>query len=257
MAADRTRDMLTVSPSLSDQAYRALRKMITDGELAWGERITERSLGERLGVSATPVREAFRRLEHERLIERRDGRNVTVADPAATDLAKLNLIQAALRGVAARLAAESATDDELTAIKNSYQLSITQRSTVQNLTPAQRISVTREFHGLIDRAAHSEILLDMIATTTAFDLGERVRAVETLRERYPAEKGLDEHREILEALLARDGERAEQLMRAHLTRTGDFFLELRRLADNEIGATARSDNHGGANKESTGKELRG
>ena len=256
MAADRTPDMLTMSPSLSDQAYRALRKMITDGELAWGERITERSLGERLGVSATPVREAFRRLEHERLIERRDGRNVTVANPAATDLAKLSIIQAALRGVAARLAAESATDGELTAIKESYELSIAQRATGSGVTPAQRISVTREFHGLIDRAAHSDVLLDMIATSTAFDLGERVRAAETLRERYPSEQGLDEHREILEALLVRDGERAERLMRKHLTRTGNFFLALRRSVDGDIEPALLNGSHDGADETSADETPR-
>jgi len=234
MAVGRTADMLTVGPSLSDQAYRAVRKMITDGELAWGERITERALGGRLGVSATPIREAFRRLEHERLIERRDGRTVTVADPAASDLAHLNTIQAALRGVAARLAAESATEDELTAIRDSYELSMRQRSQNPGLSPTKRISVTRQFHGLIDRAAHSDVLLDMIATSTAFDLSERVRAVETLGERYPADTGLDEHQKILAALEARDGERVERLMRAHLTRAGDFFLALRKTVDGEL-----------------------
>lgn len=234
MTVDRsTSDMLVTSPSLSDQAYRAIRRMITDGDIHWGERITERALGERLGVSATPVREAFRRLEHERLIERRDGRNVTVVDPEASDLAKLNAIQAALRGVAARLAAEHASDEELDAIRESYELSRTQRESADP-SPRKRISVTRQFHGLIDSAAHSAVLLDMIATTTAFDLNERVRAVETLKERYPAGIGLDEHHEILTALLARDGEKAERLMRAHLTRTGAFFTALREVVDGNV-----------------------
>ena len=216
---------LSTGPSLSDQAYRALREMIVDGKLAAGERITERALGDLLGVSPTPIREAFRRLEHERLIERLDGRTVTVAAPSHDDLRKVNLIQAALRGVAARLAAEAGTDAELAAIRAAHERS-RHRLRAAETSAAGPIATTRGLHELIDRAAHSPLLSDMIATATAFDLAERIRAVETLREHYPT-TGLDEHDEIVSAILARDGESAEQLMRAHLTRTGDFFLALR------------------------------
>jgi DNA-binding GntR family transcriptional regulator len=216
---------LHTGPSLSNQAYRAVRRMIVDGTLAPGERVTERSLGDALGVSPTPVREAFRRLEQERLIERRDGRIVTVAAPGIDDLRKLNLIQAALRGVAARLAAEGGTDDEFAAIRATHGRSQDPSRRAKS-SPSARIATTRGLHELIDRAAHSALLSDMIATTTAFDIAERVRAAETLRERYPT-TGLEEHAAIVEAITARHGERAENLMRAHLTRTGEFFLALR------------------------------
>ncbi len=216
---------LSSGPSLSDQAYRALRQMIVEGALSPGERITERALGDRLGVSPTPIREAFRRLEHERLIERRDGRTVTVTAPSPDDLRKVNLIQAALRGVAARLAAECATDEELAAIRTAHERSHNPARRGR-ASPAARIAATRGLHELIDRAAHSPVLSDMIATATAFDLAERVHAAETLRDRYPT-VGIDEHGQIVAALLAREGERAESLMQAHLTRTGEFFLALR------------------------------
>src|SRR5450756_736617 len=96
-----------------DQAYVVLRREISEGELPAGGRVTERGLAEQLGVSPTPVREAIRRLEHERLLERLDGRTLTVAQPTVHRLFELNLIEAALAGVAAGLAAESATDDEI------------------------------------------------------------------------------------------------------------------------------------------------
>ena len=227
MPAEEVIAPLSTGPSLSLQAYRALRQMIVDGTLSSGERITERALGDRLGVSATPIREAFRRLEHERLIERLDGRIVTVAAPGPDELRKVNLIQASLRGLAARLAAEEATDAELAAIRAAHERSRSQRL---KASPGTRIATTSGLHELIDRAAHSPVLSDMIATTTAFDLAERVHAAETLRERYPS-TGIAEHGQIVDALLARDGERAEALMRAHLLRTGDFFLGLRSDAD--------------------------
>jgi DNA-binding GntR family transcriptional regulator len=221
---------LSTGPTLSDQAYSALRQMIVDGRLSAGERVTERALGGLLGVSPTPIREALRRLEQERLIERRDKRDVRVASPSPVDLRKLNLIQAALRGVAARLAAEYGTDEELAAILAAQQRS---QDPVRRTkaSPSAQVATTRGLHELIDRAAHNAVLSDMIATTTAFDLAERVRAAETLRRDYPA-TGIDEHAEIVDALVARDGERAEHLMRAHLIRTGEFFLTLRDVAPN-------------------------
>src|ERR1700722_16036107 len=113
--AERVDDVrkLTTGPTLSDQAYRALREEITTGELKPGQRVTERALAEHLGVSPTPVREALQRLEHERLIERDAVRAIRVAEPSVDRLHELSLIEAALRGVAARLAAERATDQEV------------------------------------------------------------------------------------------------------------------------------------------------
>src|SRR5260370_40313115 len=106
------RPKLTTGPTLSDQAYRALREEITSGALQPGQRLTERSLAEHLGVSPTPVREALQRLEHERLIERDAVRAIRGADPSVARLHELSLIESALRGVAARLAAERAADHE-------------------------------------------------------------------------------------------------------------------------------------------------
>ena len=95
---------LTTGPSLADQAYDALREDITTGRLNAETRITERLLAQRLGVSPTPVREALTRLEHEHLIERGDGNAIRVAQPSLSRLHELSLIEAALRGVAARIA---------------------------------------------------------------------------------------------------------------------------------------------------------
>ncbi len=107
---------LTTGPTLSDQAYRALRAEITSGELKPGQRVTERALADHLGVSPTPVREALQRLEHERLIERDAVRSIRVAEPSVARLYELALIEVALRGAAARLAAERATEAEVKAI---------------------------------------------------------------------------------------------------------------------------------------------
>jgi DNA-binding GntR family transcriptional regulator len=100
---------LTTGPTLSDQAYNALRGDITSGQFKPGQRVTERALALHLGVSPTPVREALQRLEHERLIERDSVRAIRIAEPSADRLYELAVIEAALRGAAARLAADRAT----------------------------------------------------------------------------------------------------------------------------------------------------
>src|SRR3984957_18604941 len=110
------RPKLTTGPTLSDQAYKALREDITTGALQPGQRLTERSLAEHLGVSPTPVREALQRLEHERLIERDTVRAIRVADPSLARLHELSLIEVALRGASARLAAERAPAAEGAAV---------------------------------------------------------------------------------------------------------------------------------------------
>jgi DNA-binding GntR family transcriptional regulator len=215
---------LEIAPTLSDQAYRTLREMITSGELSAREPVTERLLAERLGVSPTPVREALRRLEHERLIERPGRRTLRVAAPSHRRLYELSIVEGALRGSAARLAAQAATEAELQAISVVFEAS---QQSLEGGDPSraeQALALTRRFHDLIDRAAHSEILVDMIATTTAFDMTARRRAIETLGENYPVEEGQGQHEQILAALVARDGERAEQLMRDHIREAGEFFL---------------------------------
>jgi DNA-binding GntR family transcriptional regulator len=212
---------LSTGPTLGDQAYGALREEIISGKLKPGERLTERNLAHRLGVSPTPIREALGRLEHEHLIERTETRRIQVARPSRRRLYELVLMEAALRGVAARLAAENATDQELAAIDKTHR-----QFTDLVLSPERALATTRKLHDLIDRASHNDALVRMISTATAFDWQFRL---ETLREIYgPNRKAvLDRHREhgrIVKALKSRDGERAEDLMRRHILGANDAYL---------------------------------
>lgn len=215
---------LSTGPTLADQAYRALREDIIEGRLQPGERITERQLAERLGVSPTPVREALGRLEHEHLIERSGTRRIQVAEPSHKRLFELTLIEAALRGVAARLAAENATTSEIAAMRRLYE-----GFTDVSLAPERALALTRELHAGIDRASHNETLISMIATATAFDWDFRIT---TVREIFGPDRGRvmerhREHGEIIEAIAARDGARAERLMREHITVVTDAFLQVK------------------------------
>jgi DNA-binding GntR family transcriptional regulator len=205
--------LLAAGPRLADQAYRALRGEIISGRLKPGQRLTERHLAERLQVSPTPVREALQRLEHEHLITRTDTRRIQVAEPSTTRLYELTLIEAALRGAGARLAAENATDEELLVIERAHA-----QFTTLTASPERALAAARRLHELIDAASHSETLITMIATATAFDWKFRLETITEIFGPNP-KSALDRHHEhgqIVEALRARDGERAEELMRRHV-----------------------------------------
>jgi DNA-binding GntR family transcriptional regulator len=217
------RSVLSVGPTLGDQAYWALREEIITGKFKPGERITERHLAARLGVSPTPIREALQRLEHEHLIERTDTRRIQIAEPSAHRLYELTLIEAALRGVGARLAAENATDRELAEIQKTHA------SFVDSVTPEVALAAARKLHQQIDQASHNETLITMIGTATAFDWQFRV---ETLPELYGDNRKValnrhHEHGRIVEALQRRDGESAERLMRDHILGATAAFLRAR------------------------------
>ncbi|HEY0688452.1 MAG TPA: GntR family transcriptional regulator, partial [Kribbella sp.] len=101
------------SSTLGDQAYAAIRDAIVAGTLPRGEKVTERGLAESLNISPTPVREAIRRLEQDRLVERIGPRSVRVAKFGEKELREVTLIEDALRALSARLAAENATTGQI------------------------------------------------------------------------------------------------------------------------------------------------
>ena len=212
---------LTTGPTLADQAYRVLREEIISGKLEPGERITERDLAARLSVSPTPIREALSRLEHEHLIERTETRRLIVAEPSIRRLYELTLMEAALRGVGARLAAENASDRELADIKAAHA-----RFT-ELISPPEMLAAARDLHRLIDEASHNDVLIKMIATATAFDLKFRV---ETIPDIYAGNRKAviarhREHGRIVAAIVRRDGEAAEELMRSHILGATAAFIK--------------------------------
>ena len=223
------RPKLTTGPTLSDQAYKALREDITTGALKPGQRLTERGLAEHLGVSPTPVREALQRLEHERLIERDAVRAIRVTDPSVARLRELSLIEVALRGVAARLAAERATAAEVKAILAACDRAeaLADNNDWDEARVRELLEVTRGFHRLIDEAAHTQTLIDMISTATAFDWSFRLKwSVESHQDAASLHRSLEQHRRVAAAIAARDGTAAEEAMRHHTGSRAEAYLAI-------------------------------
>jgi DNA-binding GntR family transcriptional regulator len=191
-----------------EAAYRFIRSAIQGGQLKPGERLREIELAQQVGLSRTPIREALSRLETEGLVAHDPARGVVVAELDYSMVTELYYMREVLEGTAARLAAQHASDVEISILDDLCQQ---YEAALQDPTA---LSVSnRRFHETLYRCSHNRYLLHMVTvlhdalsllgTTT---LGNPERAAETLRE----------HRAVVTAIRARDAEAAEQALRAHI-----------------------------------------
>jgi DNA-binding GntR family transcriptional regulator len=218
------------SGTTAEAVYRALRHGIVHGKLAPGERLRSDALANALRVSRTPVREALRKLEAEGLVEHA-GSRLVVRALSEQDLTELFYVREALEGMAARLAAENATPSEIAEIRELLDDMEAVRG--RGALGALR-QLTGEFHLLVSRAAHNNRLTQ--ALTALLDNVRKIQT-STLFGEGRAAQALQEHRDLLAAIAARDGDRAEMLARAHRRKT----LELRKIMLREQLRKSRAD----------------
>ncbi|MDI5987565.1 GntR family transcriptional regulator [Halomonas sp. M4R5S39] len=208
--------------SLAQEAYRVLQRMIVHGELAPGERIVEPVLCEQLGISRTPLREALRMLATEGLVTMRRNRNAVVTRIDASELEHLFEVEAGIESLAAGLAASRMTNTEL------KRLEALQERLERLLAKGDRnayFELNQRIHGLIVAGAKNPVLEE----THRSLLGRLERARYLALDRLGRwQESTEEHREILEALKARDGERARRLLADHVQHTGDAIATLNR-----------------------------
>ncbi|MFC5803079.1 GntR family transcriptional regulator [Streptomyces formicae] len=222
-----TLPQLSSPVTLGDQAYAAIREAIVTGVLKRGEKVTERGLADSLSISATPVREALRRLGQDRLVERVGPRSVRIAKFDEDELREFTMIEDVLRALSARLAAEKSTAAqrrEMRACLDRADALRDEIGAVEAGSSQERdlvigiLDCMRRFHALVDQASGNATLIQMLHTVDAFGADERRRSVltEVRGERRDAvAERYQEHRAIFDAIAAGDGERAEELMRAH------------------------------------------
>jgi DNA-binding GntR family transcriptional regulator len=208
--------------SLAEQAYRAIREGIATGLFSAGERVTERGLATRLNVSATPVREALRRLEQEGLIERVSARELRVVDHSSGTLRELLLTGAGLRAMEARFATHKITEAALDRMAALVEAMASERE----MDISARLQIGREFDLEIERAADNPTLRTMILSLSIIGQERRARSVESLV--LHPEVGLrrvQDHRDILAALRSRDPDLVEQVFRRHTTAGVELLLD--------------------------------
>jgi DNA-binding GntR family transcriptional regulator len=201
--------MATKTPlDVHKDAYALILDAIDQGTYRPGDRLVESELAERFGVSRTPIREALQRLETQSLLTR-DGRSLIVASLDHAQMAELYAVRQELEGLAARLAAQHAAAEEVQVLREMVEADRALLGDPQALARANR-----RFHHQIHLASHNRFLvqqLDLVYRSMA------LMARTSLAAQGRGEKALAEHGEIVEAIAARDGERAAKALKDHLS----------------------------------------
>lgn len=191
-----------------------LKQLILDGDLPAGEPLVERTIAERLGVSRTPVREALFRLEREGLVRVVEGRGAYVASYSIDDLVEIYQMREALEPLAARLSIPHLTDADL-AYHDDQLRRYHAEPALREQDPGVWRRLGRDFHNLFIQASQNGRLIRTLESMQ--HQIELFRGLgRTITPRADVKTSVDEHRDILDALKKRDGQAAEQAVRAHL-----------------------------------------
>jgi len=195
-------------PTKGEAAYLALRDAIRTGTLAAGQRITLRELADSLGMSLTPIREAVQALAAEGLVEQRPNIGTVVATHNPDKVREVYQLRLLLEPVAARMAAEKATDDDLRDIESAYD---DLRDAVETGMHSRVPALNAVFHRRIYLSARSSFLIEFI------DRLWNGIPFQTISLDARVETSHAEHTALLDALTHRDAARCERLMAEHIT----------------------------------------
>jgi DNA-binding GntR family transcriptional regulator len=209
--------MKDLKPAQKD-AYTLILEAIDAGVYKPGDRLVESELAERLGVSRTPVREALQRLETQSMLTR-DGRSLIVASLDHNQLAELYVVRTELEGLAARLAARHASDEEIRVLQGM----VADDRHLLGGDPRALSRANKRFHRQIHLASHNRFLIQQL------DLVHRSMSLMATTS-FAAEgrdaEALAEHDGIVAAIAARDGEAAYQALRAHISKAFETRLRV-------------------------------
>lgn len=202
--------------SRGNRVYRDLVERIRSGELAPGSRLREEDIAAALGVSRTPVREAFARLQSRGLLDTTAG-GLSVASLSRPQVMELYALRARLEGSAAAFAAENASAAEIASLRHAAALFDAQ----ENSADAARANTL--FHETIYEAAHNRYLMRMME-----DLNDSLALLPDTTFSVPgrAEAARAEHRAVVEAIERRDPAGAENAARAHIAGALDGRLRM-------------------------------
>lgn len=203
---------------LAEKVYRQLLEDIREGQFHPGERIKEASIANRLGISRTPVREAIRRLQSEGRVTIEPQRGAVVAELDRLEISELYLLRQQLEGIAARFAAQHASDMEI----EQMQV-ILDRAHGENADKRALNQGNWDLHKAIFYAAKNRFLLKTF-NALSDDLA-LLRGARYIPQGRPAEL-YKEHKAIVDAIRTRDPDRAEQAAKDHIESSYRIHLQI-------------------------------
>lgn len=218
--------MKIISNSLHDETAKRIRGMILGGTLAIGQKIDEKKLSERMGVSRTPIREALRTLSSEGFIDLVPRRGAFVSQVSDVDIKEMFEVMSGLEGLCMRLAMPRLTDKDLEKLEALHSAMEEQYAKRDHKS---YLKVNWAIHGYIQKRSNNQLLNEII---------EGLRWKITLfRRRQLYQSGrfdlsIQEHRDLMTAIRKRDTAAAEQALSRHLLRQGQSLVNT--LQDHEM-----------------------
>lgn len=209
MTEDLTLNMNAYLP-LRDVVFHTLREAILRGELKPGERLMELQLAAKLGVSRTPIREAIRMLEQEGLAVTIPRKGAEVAKMTEKDMRDVLQVREALDELAASIACEQMTAEQLDELKTTMREfeEYTKTGNVKKIAEADV-----KFHDIIYQATGNPKLVNIVSNLREQMYRYRIEYLKD-EKNYPVL--IREHNEIVEGLMAKDKEKVTAVMHRHV-----------------------------------------
>ena len=195
--------------SLRGRVFHTLRDDILSGKYKEHEELKEVAIGEELGVSRTPVREAFRQLELEGLIQIIPNKGAFVTGITIKDVKDIYMIRSKLEGLCARWATEHITKEQMEEMEENVYLTEFHAGKGHM---EQIADLDNRFHDILYEACDSKMLEHLLKDYHNYVLRIRRKTLATNR----ATVSNQEHRLIMEAIRERDADKAEMLANTHM-----------------------------------------
>ena len=210
-----------------DKVYSILSKAIFRGDLKPGQRLVESKLAKLMKVSRTPVREAIIELIQKGLAVPSPPKGVKVAPlPTTKELAEFYDISSVLRGLAAKKAACNITPQE---IKHLQEIILQSEKSLIEGSLKEIFKLNKKFHQVIEKSSNNKELIFLLDNVYK---RSRERFSEILSRKKRQKESIEEHKVILESLIKKDEELAEQLMKKHIENGKEDLLQQIELQEN-------------------------
>ena len=196
--------------SLRGRVFHKIREDILSGKYKENEELKEVAIGEELGVSRTPVREAFRQLELEGLIQIIPNKGAYVTGITVKDVEDIYMIRSKLEGLCARWATEHISEEQMEELEENIYLSEFHASKGHS---EQIAELDNRFHEILYEACNSKMLEHQLRDFHEYVL--RVRR-KTLSQDKRSTASTHEHRMLMEAIKAKNADEAERLANIHI-----------------------------------------
>jgi DNA-binding GntR family transcriptional regulator len=204
--------------SLREEVYDSLKKSILHGKLKAGQRLIEETLAHQIGISRTPVREAFHKLERDDLVTRLPKGGFAVREFTKEDVEEIFGIRSALESYAAYLATFHIPPERISILEKKIEES---ERALENGDDEKVVQLHTEFHDLLYKSCKSKKLTEMINNFRDYFYRYRSALLHT-KEGFTY--SLESHRQMLEAMRNKNARLVEKLVRKHLERGKEIVL---------------------------------